>query len=157
MDRMLKAQGHPLYRLTYESRASLPKDPDARLGALQDILNSARLRNIRYGVSGALLYNQTQFFQILEGHKKDIEKIFRHIVCDARHVHVEILERKFVLSRIFHSWSMAFIEFPVNAAWSADIVEDLPAMLLHQMGHQARHEQEAQSRTKKQAVTFTIG
>ena len=118
-----------LYRLTYESHATLPEHPDARLAALHDILKSARHRNIRCGVSGVLLYNQKGFFQTLEGNKAEVDQVFERIACDTRHTHVQVLERRFVSSRIFHSWSMAYVEFPANATWSEQIVEELPAML----------------------------
>jgi hypothetical protein len=126
-----------LYRLTYESHASLPEHPDARLAALHDILKSARRRNIRCGVSGVLLYNQKAFFQTLEGNKAEVEQVFERIVHDTRHTDVKVLERKFVRSRIFHSWSMAYVEFPADATWSEQIVEELPAMLTGRTSKQA--------------------
>jgi len=96
-----------------------------------DILASARRRNILYGVSGVLLYNRNSFLQILEGNKKKIEEIFSSIFCDIRHTNIKVSEHKFVESRIFHSWSMAYLELPADTNWPECPVQDLPAMLLN--------------------------
>ncbi len=126
---MLKAQMRRLYRLTYESKSLLPSEGDARVAALQDILCSSRIRNIRSGVSGILIYNQKEFYQVLEGNKDEVEEIFGSIVRDRRHTAVNVLERNFVSSRIFHSWSMGYVEFPATFKWSERDVQDFPAML----------------------------
>ncbi len=126
---MLKAQRRRLYKLTYESKALLPSEADVRVVALQDILCSARIRNIRSGVSGILVYNQKEFYQVLEGNTDEVEEIFGSIIRDRRHTAVNVLERTFVRSRIFHSWSMGYVEFPAAFKWSERDVQDFPAML----------------------------
>ena len=126
---MLKAQMRRLYRLTYESKSLLPSEAGASVVALQDILCSSRIRNIRFGVSGILIYNHKEFYQVLEGNKDEVEDIFGSIVRDRRHTAVNVLERNFVRSRIFHSWSMGYVELPVAFEWSECDVQDFPAML----------------------------
>ena len=145
---MPKAQCLGFYRLTYESHASLPEHPDARLAALHDILQSARRRNIHCGVSGVLLHNQKAFFQTLEGNKTEVEHVFERIVNDARHTQVRVLERKYARSRIFHSWSMAYVEFPADAAWSERMVEELPAMLTNNMSKHSESHRPSESARK---------
>ena len=129
-----------LYRLTYESKAMLSRMSKARSAALQDILKTARRRNILHGVSGVLLYNQNSFFQILEGNKKEVEEIFSSIFCDIRHTDIRVSERKFVESRIFHSWSMAYLELPADTNFPECTIQDLPAMLLDNPSGEVRRE-----------------
>ncbi len=131
---MLETQRRRFYRLIYESRALLPPDADACAAALRDILGTARSRNIRSGVSGILFYNQRGFYQILEGNQTEVEATFAGIVRDRRHTDVNVSERGFARGRIFHSWSMAFVESPAFPKWSECSIQDLPAMLLTAAG-----------------------
>ena len=119
-----------LYRLIYQSKSTLVGKQYLQIKAIQDILRHARRRNINCGVSGILLYNQLEYFQVLEGSKAAVELIFGSILRDKRHANVVTLERGLADSRIFHSWSMAYKELPYGSMWFDYPIHDFPTKLL---------------------------
>ncbi|MEM8744928.1 MAG: BLUF domain-containing protein [Pseudomonadota bacterium] len=104
-----------LFRLTYYSRISAvdPDSPDLR-GELKRILNSAKQNNMSNGVTGALLFNQTYFAQILEGDRKAVTDTFCRIAQDPRHTDLVILDASAISKRRFADWSMCFVGQPVS-------------------------------------------
>ncbi len=123
-------QQSTFYRLIYQSRSTLAGKQDLQIEAIQDILRHARRRNIMCGVSGILLYNQLEYFQVLEGSKAAVNLIFRSILHDRRHTNVVTLQRGPASSRIFHSWSMAYKELPYGSMWFDYPIRDFPTKLL---------------------------
>ncbi|HYF06396.1 MAG TPA: BLUF domain-containing protein [Acetobacteraceae bacterium] len=97
-----------LFRLTYVSRNGLPGDAAAREAGTASILAVARRNNARLGVTGALLFTETCFAQVLEGPLATIEELFETIQCDSRHAEVVVLLAEPVAERAFGDWSMAF-------------------------------------------------
>src|SRR3712207_1506424 len=95
-----------LHRIAYCSRNRIPAD--ALAGELQGILTAARRTNARLAVTGALLYNQGSFAQVLEGPLPAIERIFEAIQCDPRHSEVMVIDSGPIDARTFPEWSMAF-------------------------------------------------
>lgn len=95
-----------LYRIAYCSRSHIPAcDLERELHAILDV---ARRKNLRLGVTGALLYNGGGFAQVLEGPLPAIERIFESIQCDPRHGDVMVLDSGPIEVRTFPAWSMAF-------------------------------------------------
>ena len=127
---MQTSQKPALYRLTYQSRSTLADKQSQQIAAIQDILRHARRRNINCGISGILLYNQLEYFQVLEGSNAAVELIFRSILRDKRHTNVVTLQRGPADSRIFHSWSMAYKELPYGSMWLDYPIDDFPTKLL---------------------------
>ena len=127
---MQTSQKSTFYRLTYQSRSTLAGKQSLQIAAIQDILRHARRRNINCGVSGILLYNQLEYFQVLEGSKAAVELIFRSVLRDKRHTNVFTLQRGPADSRIFHSWSMAYKELPYGSMWFDYPINDFPTKLL---------------------------
>lgn len=127
---MQTSQKSTLYRLTYQSRSMLAGKQSLQIATIQDILRHARRRNINCGVSGILLYNQLEYFQVLEGSKAAVELIFRSVLCDKRHTNIFTLQRSPADSRIFHSWSMAYKELPYGSMWFDYPINDFPTKLL---------------------------
>ena len=127
---MQASQKSAIHRLIYQSRSTLADKPHMQIEAIQDVLLHARRHNIKCGVSGILLYNQLEYFQVLEGSSAAVELIFRSILRDRRHTDVVTLQRGPADGRIFHSWSMAYKELPYGAPWFDYSIHDLPTMLL---------------------------
>ena len=96
-----------VYKIVYCSRNRLG---DARQSAdgLRTILALARENNKRHNVSGALLFNNGFFAQVLEGRQEDVLKIYEHIACDHRHCDLVILQSGYGGARDFADWSMAY-------------------------------------------------
>ena len=99
-----------LFRLVYCSRNTIhgqASDVDAELAS---ILAVSRANNKRDGVTGALLYSDGCFAQVLEGELDTVQQTFERIQNDMRHDAVVVLEAKPVESRMFGRWDMALAE-----------------------------------------------
>jgi hypothetical protein len=97
-----------LYSLAYFSRNLILGSPDRVQAEIEHILLSARRANAANGVSGALLFSDGCFAQVLEGPRDAVEATFESIQCDARHADVTILHLHAVGQRSFADWAMAF-------------------------------------------------
>lgn len=98
----------PLFSLAYFSRNAIEGTADEMESAIAAILASARRNNARHGVTGALLFSDGCFAQVLEGAREDVEMVFETIQCDPRHSDVTIMHLHEVDERSFGAWSMAF-------------------------------------------------
>ena len=97
-----------LFSLAYFSRNAIAGTSDEMQSAIAAILASARRNNARRGVTGALLFSDGCFAQVLEGAREDVETVFETIQCDPRHKDVTIMHLHQVEERSFGDWSMAF-------------------------------------------------
>lgn len=95
-----------LYSLAYFSRSAVGEDGAA--AEIERLLATARARNAAHGITGALLYSDRCFAQVLEGPLAAVEAIFEKIEVDPRHRDVALLHFKPVDARSFADWSMAF-------------------------------------------------
>ncbi len=98
-----------LYRIVYCSQnliktADSQADQDVELG---HILQSARTNNSSQGVTGALLFNDECFAQVLEGPRTSVEQIFERIQRDRRHGQVTVVDNGWADHRDFPDWAMA--------------------------------------------------
>ena len=77
---------------------------------LTDLLQKAREANGRLGLTGMLLYSQSDrsFFQVLEGEPADLDRLYPKIAADARHSKVTLLIREPISKRAFGEWTMGF-------------------------------------------------
>jgi len=99
---------NPIYKIVYCSPNNISGTPDEITAEIQKILNSSRFNNVQAHVTGALLFNEGLFAQVLEGPVAGVEKIFEKIQRDARHSEVIVLESGTAAYRDFPEWSMAF-------------------------------------------------
>jgi blue light- and temperature-responsive anti-repressor len=103
-----------LYRLIYRSRevvAQVVPDAVTEAGlqrALRAIVSSARWHNRADTVTGALVYADTGFAQVLEGPREVVERTFDRIAADRRHADVTVLSFTPTQRRSFPDWPMAF-------------------------------------------------
>ncbi len=97
-----------LHRVLYCSRNLIPGDPESVAADIRSILAASRRNNARDGVTGALLFSQGCFAQVLEGPLDAVESAFERIQCDERHSDVTVLQSGPVTARDFPDWSMAF-------------------------------------------------
>lgn len=104
-----------LFRLIYYSKmAAVDTDDPHRRADLKGILESAKRNNMANGVTGALLFNQIYFAQVLEGDRKAVTETFCRITQDPRHTDPVILEARAISERRFADWSMCFVGQPVS-------------------------------------------
>ena len=75
---------------------------------LLELLEQAREKNARLGVTGMLLYKDGNFMQVLEGEDATVYKLAEEIERDRRHKSFTILTAEPIEQRQFSNWSMAF-------------------------------------------------
>lgn len=98
-----------LQRLLYTSKAKPPACPSEQSGYIAGIVSAAERANGSVGLTGALLYHEGQFVQVLEGPGEEVEQTFERICRDFRHETVRLLDLQRVSARVFSEWGMASV------------------------------------------------
>jgi Sensors of blue-light using FAD len=93
------------YQVIYSSESATPMQTDD----LEDILESARESNAEAGITGALIYVDGFFLQILEGEAKPVLDLMARITKDVRHEAVTVLKQGEVAAAGFADWKMAYV------------------------------------------------
>ncbi len=93
------------YQLIYSSVSSTPM----QLEELEDILEQAHVNNASEDITGALVYVDGFFLQILEGEQAAVEQLMATISRDLRHEMVTVLQSGDIRSRAFADWRMAYV------------------------------------------------
>ena len=119
-----------IYKLVYCSRNQIRGTPEEIIREIRIILKSAHRNNPPAGVTGALLFNEGLFAQVLEGPVDSVSRIFETIQCDGRHSDVTVLQNGPAEHRDFPEWSMARVA-PPQETNSASIAVALDTTLLH--------------------------
>jgi hypothetical protein len=91
-----------LAKLVYRSRAVQPLSPVQ----LQQLAVEAQSRNRIESITGVVLYDDSRFFQWLEGPAESLDRIMRSIRRDPRHTDIEVLENHAAEGRLFSEWNM---------------------------------------------------
>lgn len=94
-----------VFRLVYRSRSTISEDDV--IDELGDIFATARKRNKREGVTGALMLLGDRFVQTLEGEQSTVRALYDDIAKDTRHGDVELLSTEESAPRLFSRWAMA--------------------------------------------------
>ena len=101
--------GMYLLRLIYYSRNTVKAMTSSAGNEIKSIMESCQRNNPSLGVTGALIFNDQYFAQVLEGDRKAVTSIFTKISNDKRHNEIVLLEAKPVDARLFSDgWSMAY-------------------------------------------------
>jgi hypothetical protein len=108
-----------LFRLVYCSRNTISGQQGDPAVEMAGILAVSRGNNARDGVTGALLYSEGCFAQVLEGGLEAVERTFERIQCDPRHSDVVVLRAARAEGRLFGVWDMALAEIADPAKASA--------------------------------------
>ena len=93
------------YQTIYSSEATTPMQTED----LEELLQRARRRNAIEGISGALVYTDGIFLQILEGERAKVHALMARIHKDVRHENVTVLREGDVPAPLFSSWKMAYV------------------------------------------------
>lgn len=94
-----------MIKLCYVSRSLLNGD----LGAIEALRQMSIVNNAVRGICGALYYDHSTFFQVLEGEAEAIEKLFDSIRRDPRHKDVKLLYTEEASNKLFEPWEMKFV------------------------------------------------
>lgn len=93
----------PVSQLVYISRAVAQIDR----AELFDITAVSIANNRGLGITGALVFCEGYFLQILEGPRDVIDLALERISLDPRHVDVQVIDRRYNVARSFAEWEMA--------------------------------------------------
>lgn len=119
------------YQMMYSSQASAPMSVED----LEQILVDARTGNEARNVTGALVFVDGVFFQILEGEEAVVRNLMASIARDTRHRAVKVFHEAAVAEPAFETWRMAYLSPTAEqmSAWAglpgAATLEDLLADL----------------------------
>ncbi len=91
--------------LLYMSRATRAMAQEE----IDRLLHGARERNWLRGVTGALLFYDGRFMQVLEGEAAAVDQCFSLIQTDPRHERVTPLHRGPIEAARFPEWSMRYV------------------------------------------------
>lgn len=97
-----------MIELAYTSTAS----PQFTAKDLKAILTTSRANNMKFGITGMLLFRGQTFLQLLEGETEAIYSLYRNLLQDSRHYGVTLLYDRPLAQRAFGKWSMAFEHVP---------------------------------------------
>lgn len=93
------------HQLIYASASSTPMQADD----LEDLLERAQHKNAAAGITGALVYVDGCFLQVLEGLAEPVRQLMERIYRDPRHEAVTLLQAQEVAEARFAQWTMAYV------------------------------------------------
>ena len=93
-------------QVIYISQASRP----LRDEEIDELVATASRNNRQHGVTGALLFIENSFVQVLEGEDQEIAELLSTIAADSRHTNMRILADQEIDHRNFSDWSMALVK-----------------------------------------------
>ncbi len=91
-------------------------DPDVGSDAIHSIVSHSQKRNATDRITGIMLYNGSNFLQLIEGDAAVIDACYARIQRDPRHSGVATLREEPITVREFPEWAMRFslIEQPAE-------------------------------------------
>lgn len=101
-----------MHHIIYLSRVSEKLSSEE----LVTLLTKARRSNESAGITGAMVYGEGRFMQVLEGEAVAVTTLYERIVADSRHKAILKLADKPITERTFTDWSMAFRELSLEQA-----------------------------------------
>lgn len=96
-----------LYRLIYASKAA----PSLPMSEMQVILRFSQSANAHRQLTGALLFGEGFFLQMLEGARSKVIDTYRRIQADNRHRDVTPIDFTETSERLFSDWAMRHLGF----------------------------------------------
>ena len=122
-----------LYRLIYLSHNEICGDGNTIREEIEQILATSRQNNRAANITGALMFNNNCFAQVLEGTHHQIQLTFERIQCDPRHSNVAILDFDLTPARRFNEWSMAYVGENSDTRQAFEQIQKTSAFDPHQL------------------------
>jgi hypothetical protein len=107
------------FSLLYVSQSLL--DRSRATAEVENIVRVSQSRNAVLSVTGALIFTEVHFAQLLEGPRENVDALMASICNDHRHKDVTVLERNMIPARRFTDWSLAYSG---PASYVAEAVEE---------------------------------
>lgn len=95
-----------LKSLLYVSRSRLASEKSS--AEVEEIVRQAQARNEQAGITGALIFTESNFAQVIEGENAAIDRLVASIMLDRRHTDVRIIRDCEIEERLFGGWWMAY-------------------------------------------------
>ncbi len=95
-----------LARLVYISEPQLDPVAGSTIAQLGSIMAASRRNNQAADITGALVYDESWFLQVLEGERRAIWETFNRIGEDERHADCLLVEMVDIDGRMFGNWWM---------------------------------------------------
>lgn len=95
-----------IYSLLYVSKSCLRLPQEE--GRVADIVAVSRRRNVALEVTGALMFVETHFAQVLEGPGAAVITLMESIRADPRHTDLTVIDTETLVRRRFARWTMAY-------------------------------------------------
>nr|WP_280960048.1 BLUF domain-containing protein [Aquibium carbonis] len=112
--------GAPLCNLVYRSRAV----NDLSAGQLRQLTLNSEERNRRESITGIVVYDDSRFFQWLEGPRDSLSRVMCSIRNDPRHTDIEVLSERTSSQRAFGAWNMKLAAAGSGRApWGHEMIE----------------------------------
>ena len=93
-------------RLVYVSENQIDTGRGSVVKQLGEIMLASKRNNERLGLTGALVFDDMWFLQVLEGERRAVWRQFERINADERHSDVLLVEMREVDARLFGNWWM---------------------------------------------------
>ncbi|MDD7886596.1 BLUF domain-containing protein [Flavivirga sp. 57AJ16] len=78
------------------------------LKALQKLFSKAKKNNLKYNITGILIYSNSNFLQVLEGDQIHVDATFKRISLDTRHRNIFKVINIDIQQRIFEDYNFGF-------------------------------------------------
>lgn len=99
-----------LVSLIYFSEHRLGGEGHSIAAQVNDILRTAIRNNEANGITGALIFDEDKFVQVLEGERDDVWAAFEVVAADPRHARVSFVRMEAAPARQFGAWPMGCVE-----------------------------------------------
>lgn len=97
----------PFSRLLYTSNANFRVSGTSLDARVREIAQAAARRNKARQITGALVFVDGQFIQVIEGPSENVEALFETICCDFNHSQIRLVDLIAASERLFADWDMA--------------------------------------------------
>jgi hypothetical protein len=77
---------------------------------LNELIEVSRRNNKKHSITGAMLYLENSFIQVIEGKDAAISYLLHTLRADTRHLDIRILSDKLAQVRNFQNWSMGIVK-----------------------------------------------
>lgn len=101
------------------------KDVSQVEGVLKDIIAKAQNNNREKGITGALLFHNKKFVQVIEGQEQHLRDLMARIEKDPRHANTYVLIDTPVETRGFSNWNMEAFDLAEEKKFDADMMKKL--------------------------------
>ena len=94
----------PLVAKTYLSQSKLDWTDEA----IDQLLERSKQNNATKGITGAMIYANGYFMQLIEGPQIAVDELYSTIEADPRHDVLSLLHDQEIKSRHFSDWAMEY-------------------------------------------------